>query len=155
MTSNLGSHLIMEKFEGLTEGNKFGVLYEVKKQVTEMLKQHLRPEFLNRIDEAIVFSPLDEIDLHRIVKIQTVALSAKLAEMGVKLSFSDEAINHLAKAGFDPQFGARPVKRVIQKEIVNALSKEILAGTIHRNSEIRVGVEKGTLAFQNLAAEEA
>ncbi len=154
MTSNLGSHYIMEKFENVDENDKYGVLMEVKGQVEELLKQHLRPEFLNRIDERIVFAPLDEIDLHKIVKIQVQQLAAKLQEMGVELTFTDEAIGYLAHKGFDPQFGARPVKRVIQKEIVNALSKEILAGTVTRNGSIAVTAVDGKILFENRVVEE-
>lgn len=154
MTSNLGSHFIMEKFENVDQNDKYGVLLEVKEKVEELLKQHLRPEFLNRIDERIVFAPLDEIDLHQIVKIQVNQLAAKLQEMGVELSFTDEAIGYLAHKGFDPQFGARPVKRVIQKEIVNALSKEILAGTVTRNGAIAVTAADGKILFENRVVEE-
>jgi ATP-dependent Clp protease ATP-binding subunit ClpB len=152
MTSNLGSQFIMEKFEALKEGDKFGVLMEVKEKVEELLKQYLRPEFLNRIDERIVFAPLDEIDMNQIVRIQTRQLEQKLKDMGVHLEFSEEAISYLGKKGFDPQFGARPVKRVIQKEVVNALSKAILAGEVTRNASILISTDASGLKFENREA---
>jgi ATP-dependent Clp protease ATP-binding subunit ClpB len=149
MTSNLGSQFIMEKFESLEEGDKYGVLMEVREKVEELLKKYLRPEFLNRIDERIVFAPLDQIDMHRIVRIQLDELVNKLKDMGVTLAFTDEAVLYLGKKGFDPQFGARPVKRVILKEVINALSKAILANEVARNSSILVDASATGIRFEN------
>lgn len=149
MTSNLGAHFIQEKFEELTEENKFSLMILIKEQVMELLRKQLRPEFLNRIDEAVVFSPLSEADLKEIVHIHTQKLSKKMEEMGVKLFFTDDAIELIASLGYEPQYGARPVKRVLQKEIVNELSKSILAGTIDRDATIKVDAVFGRIHFVN------
>ncbi len=149
MTSNLGSQYIMERFESLEEGDKYGVLIEVREKIEELLKQYLRPEFLNRIDERIVFAPLDEIDMNRIVRIQLNELVDKLKGMGVELAFTEKATLYLGKKGFDPQFGARPVKRVILKEVINALSKAILANEVTRNSSILVDAGSEGIRFEN------
>jgi len=122
---------------------------EVREKVEELLKKYLRPEFLNRIDERIVFAPLDQIDMHRIVRIQLDELVNKLKDMGVTLAFTDEAVLYLGKKGFDPQFGARPVKRVILKEVINALSKAILANEVARNSSILVDASATGIRFEN------
>lgn len=148
MTSNMGAHYIQEKFEELTESNKDALMVIIKEQVLDLLKKHLRPEFLNRIDEAIVFAPLSEADMKEIVKIQIHGLTEKLEEMGVKLSFEPEALELIASLGYDPQFGARPVKRILQKEVVNTLSKEILRGNITRDSAIRVVMKNGMIRFE-------
>ncbi|MEZ4826990.1 MAG: ATP-dependent chaperone ClpB [Bacteroidia bacterium] len=156
MTSNMGAHYIQEKFEELTDTNKDALMVIIKEQVLDLLKKHLRPEFLNRIDEAIVFSPLSEADMAQIVKIQVAMLSHKLAEMGVNIEFDPAVLEYLASLGYDPQFGARPVKRLIQKEVVNALSKEILAGNISRDAFIRVALRNGRIKFeQDQPAEKA
>ncbi|RMG65664.1 MAG: AAA family ATPase, partial [Bacteroidetes bacterium] len=155
MTSNLGSHYIQEKFGELTHENKDALMVLIKEQVLDLLKRQLRPEFLNRIDETVVFAPLSEADLRAIVDIQAARLTAKMAELGVDLTFSDEALDLLSSLGYDPQFGARPVKRVMQKEVVNGLSKAILAGTVRRDARIRVEMRHGQIRFvQNTAAEE-
>ena len=148
MTSNLGSQYIQEKFEELTDDNKEALMVLIREQVLDLLKRHLRPEFLNRIDENIVFAPLSEADMRGIVEIQVRGLLAKLREMGVSLRFTDEALDLIASLGYDPQFGARPVKRLLQKEVVNPLSKEILAGSVHRDSAIKVIVRNGMIRFE-------
>ena len=156
MTSNLGSHYIQEKFEELTPENKDALMVLIKEQVLDLLKRQLRPEFLNRIDETVVFAPLSEADMRAIVTIQTRQLVDKLASMGVSLTFSTEALDLLASLGYDPQFGARPVKRIIQKEVVNALSKAILANEVSRDARIRVAVKQGQIRFtQESPVEEA
>ena len=152
MTSNLGSHYIQEKFEELTPDNKDALMVIIKDQVLDMLKGHLRPEFLNRIDEAIVFAPLSESDVTEIVRIQVRGLAAKLEGMGIRLQFSEEAIRLMASLGYDPQYGARPVKRMLQKEVVNPLSKEILAGTVNREQPILVTERNGMIRFEPVVA---
>ncbi|RMG19163.1 MAG: ATP-dependent chaperone ClpB [Bacteroidetes bacterium] len=155
MTSNMGAHFIQEKFEELTEANKAEVMATIKEEVTGLLRKMLRPEFLNRIDETVVFAPLGESELKEIVGIQTRKLQEKMAEMGIDLQFTDEAIALIAQLGYEPQYGARPVKRVIQKEVVNALSKAILAGEISRDSSITVDAFDHKLVFRNAAVKAA
>ena len=149
MTSNIGAHFIQQKMEALTDENKEATMVLVREEVYEMLRQVLRPEFLNRIDETIVFSPLTQKDVAEIVKIQTNDLCEKLKEMGISVKFDNSAIEHIAKDAYDPQYGARPVKRFLQKEIINDLSKQILAGTIHKDSVIVVKSAFGVIKFEN------
>ncbi|MEO0580760.1 MAG: AAA family ATPase, partial [Bacteroidota bacterium] len=155
MTSNMGSHYIQEKFEELTEDNKDALMVIIKEQVLDQLKKQLRPEFLNRIDESIVFAPLSEGDMLDIVKIQIKGLEKTMADLGIDIGFTEESLELLASLGYDPQFGARPVKRMIQKEVVNALSKEILAGKVTRDSRILVSVRNGMIQFSEEAPEKA
>jgi len=164
MTSNLGSHLIQEKFDQAEERFKnasdnwdkrvYHQIYdqaaeEAKKEVLAMLKQTIRPEFLNRIDEIIMFSPLNETEIRKIVTLQVNGVAKMLKENGITLRLTDEAINFLAKAGFDPEFGARPVKRAIQKYLLNDLSKKLLSGEVNREKEIVVDVNNDELTFNN------
>ncbi|MDP5168781.1 MAG: AAA family ATPase, partial [Bacteroidia bacterium] len=150
MTSNLGSQYIQEKFEELNDDNKDALMVIIKEQVLDMLKRHLRPELLNRIDEAIVFSPLSEGDMKDIVRIQIRGLVRKMAELGVELTFDDDALDLIASLGYDPQYGARPVKRILQKEVINQLSKEILAGTVSRDQAIHVVQRNGIIKFEQV-----
>jgi len=147
MTSNMGSHFIQEKFEELDETNKDALMVLIKEQILDLLKKQLRPEFVNRIDELIVFSPLSDTDVRQIVVLQAEKLMSKLKGMDISLSFSKEALDMIASLGYDPQFGARPVKRILQKEVINQLSKEILAGTINRDANIFVTVKNGQIHF--------
>lgn len=162
MTSNLGSHLIQEKFDKLAALQKSGTLSaaqlgmkrdeiseEAKNEVLAMLKQTIRPEFLNRIDETIMFSPLNEEEIRKIVVLQINGVRKMLSENGVKLSVTDAAVDFLSAAGFDPEFGARPVKRAIQRYLLNDLSKKLLAGGINKDKEIIVDASDGTLVFRN------
>lgn len=162
MTSNLGSHLIQEKFDKLAALQKSGTLSavqlgmkrdeiseEAKNEVLAMLKQTIRPEFLNRIDETIMFSPLNEEEIRKIVVLQINGVRKMLSENGVKLSVTDAAVDFLSAAGFDPEFGARPVKRAIQRYLLNDLSKKLLAGGIDKDKEIIVDASDGTLVFRN------
>lgn len=162
MTSNLGSHLIQEKFDKLAALQKSGTLSaaqlgmkrdeiseEAKNEVLAMLKQTIRPEFLNRIDETIMFSPLNEEEIRKIVVLQINGVRKMLSENGVKLSVTDAAVDFLSDAGFDPEFGARPVKRAIQRYLLNDLSKKLLAGGIDKDKEIIVDASDGTLVFRN------
>lgn len=138
MTSNIGSQLIQENFSKMDEDNREEVMARTKNQVFDLLKTTLRPEFLNRIDEIIMFSPLTRHEIRRIVDLQFNQLKATLSEQGILLDASDEALDWLSELGYDPQFGARPLKRVIQKRILNELSKEILAGKIEKDAHIQL-----------------
>ena len=148
MTSNMGAHYIQEKFEELTDSNRDALMVIIKDQVLDLLKQHLRPEFLNRIDESIVFAPLSETNMKEIVRIQANGLIDRLKEMDIELSFEDEALDLISSLGYDPQFGARPVKRILQKEVINELSKSILTGEVSRESRIKVTMRNGMIRFE-------
>ena len=149
MTSNLGSHLIQEKFEKINFVNHDEIIEEAKNQVLAMLKQTIRPEFLNRIDEIIMFTPLNENEIKDIVRLQLNAVTRMLREAGITLEVTDKAVEFIASAGFDPEFGARPVKRAIQRSLLNDLSKKILAGSVDRNRPVIVDSEGETLVFRN------
>jgi ATP-dependent Clp protease ATP-binding subunit ClpB len=149
MTSNIGSHLIMDAFEGINEKNLEEVTDKAKADVMNLLRQTIRPEFLNRVDEIIMFQPLLKKQIMGIVKIQLEALKKLVADSGIRLEFSDYALEFLAEQGFDPQFGARPLKRLIQKEIVNQLSRRILAGDIDKSHPVLVDVFDNTVVFRN------
>ena len=148
MTSNMGSAVIQENFENITEDNRETVVEATKAEVMNLLKQTIRPEFLNRIDEVIMFQPLLKNEIKGIIKIQLNVLRDVVAKNGIVLEFSDYAIDFLAENGFDPQFGARPLKRLIQKEIINQLSKKILAGDIDKAYPVLVDVFDGTVVFR-------
>lgn len=149
MTSNMGSDIIQEAFENVDEKNKEEVVERTRQQVINLLKQTIRPEFLNRIDEIIMFQPLMKKEIKGIIKIQLGQLQKMVAESGITLEFSDYLLEYLAENGFDPQFGARPLKRLIQKEIVNKLSKKILSGDVDRSKPVLVDVFDGTVVFRN------
>ncbi|MDH6341211.1 ATP-dependent Clp protease ATP-binding subunit ClpB [Parabacteroides sp. PFB2-12] len=149
MTSNMGSSLIRENFEKITPENREQVTDETKIQVLELLKKTIRPEFLNRIDEIIMFTPLNEEEIRQIVTLQLNSVKKMLAGNGIALEFTDAALRFISDEGFDPQFGARPVKRVIQKYVLNELSKEILAAKIDRNRPIVIDREGEGLVFKN------
>jgi ATP-dependent Clp protease ATP-binding subunit ClpB len=149
MTSNIGSHLIQDAFEKVTEKNIEEVTDKAKTEVMELLRQTIRPEFLNRVDEIIMFSPLLKKQILGIVKIQLQGLQKMVALSGITLTYSDYLLEFLAEQGFDPQMGARPLKRLIQKLIVNALSKKILAGEIDKTKPVLVDVFDGVVVFSN------
>ena len=149
MTSNIGSHLIMDAFEGVTEKDIEATTDKAKAEVMNLLRQTIRPEFLNRVDEIIMFQPLLKKEIAGIVEIQLGNLKNLIASNGIDLQFSDYALEYLAEQGFDPQFGARPLKRLIQKEIVNQLSKRILAGDIDKSKPVLVDVFDGVVVFRN------
>jgi ATP-dependent Clp protease ATP-binding subunit ClpB len=149
MTSNIGSHLIQEQFEKMTEGNKDEIIAKTKVEVFELLKKSVRPEFLNRIDETIMFTPLNRENVQQIVEIQFKGISKMLEENDIHLTATPEAIDWLAQLGFDPQFGARPVKRVMQKRVLNELSKQILAGKVVKDAQIVLDVFKNEFVFRN------
>lgn len=151
MTTNIGSTLIQENFEKMEEWNQDEIIEDSKRQVFEMLRKTVRPEFLNRIDETIMFRPLSREDLKKIVGIQFKLIQHRLSENGIKIEADDKVLNHLGKIGFDPQFGARPLKRVLQREILNELSKQILSGAIQKDAVIGVTLGKDNqIEFINL-----
>lgn len=149
MTSNIGSHIIQDNFEKLNVTNKEKIIAKTKNEVFELLKKSVRPEFLNRIDEVIMFEPLQREDILKIVKIQLNIIINSLKEQHVTLSVTDAALDWIAQLGYDPQFGARPVKRVIQKQILNELSKQILAGKINKDNQIVIDVKNNQFTFTN------
>ncbi len=149
MTSNMGSHIIQNRLEGIDMNERVHVMEEAKIEVLNLLKQSIRPEFLNRIDELVMFTPLNISEVKEIVGLQMNGLKKVLAKKGITLSYSDDMMTYLAQLGFEPQFGARPVKRVIQREVLNQLSKEILAGRIMADSAIYIDIENNNLVFKN------
>jgi len=149
MTSNMGAHIIQEKLEGLDMSKRAEVVAQTKKEVLGLLKQNVRPEFINRIDEIIMFTPLNKEEVTKIVGIQIRSLTKMLSERNIQFSATPEAIENLSKLGFDPQFGARPIKRVIQREVLNKLSKEILANKITSDSSILLDSFNGEFVFRN------
>ncbi len=154
MTSNIGAHLIQENFEGLTDFNRDEVIASTRVAVYDLLKKTIRPEFLNRIDEIIMFNPLTRNEIRSIVEIQLNGLRKMLASQGVRIDATDEALDWLSQLGFDPQFGARPLKRVMQKKILNELSKQILSGNINREDIIVIDLdESNNFIFRNEKSE--
>ncbi|WP_288428770.1 ATP-dependent chaperone ClpB [uncultured Spirosoma sp.] len=154
MTSNIGSHLIQEKFAEDEGWNHSLVLEEAKSAVMELLKQTIRPEFLNRIDEIVMFEPLTQGNIRKIVDIQFNEIKKRLAEGGIQLDATDEALDKIGKEGFDPVFGARPLKRVLQRRVLNELSKAILSGEVRKDSVVLMELnDAGEIAFTNLDAE--
>ena len=149
MTSNMGSHLIQEAFEGVTEKNLEQKIVQSKVEVMALLKQTIRPEFLNRVDEIIMFSPLLQKQMSAIVKIQLNNLKALVAENGIELTFSDYLVDYLSDQGFDMQLGARPLKRLIQKMVVNEFSKKILSGEIDKTKKVLIDIFDGVIVFRN------
>ena len=149
MTSNIGSHLIQDAFEKVNEANVESVTEKAKVEVMNLLRQTIRPEFLNRVDEIIMFSPLLKKQIMGIVKIQLEGLKELVATNGITLTYSEYLLEFLAEQGYDPQFGARPLKRLIQKQIINALSKRILAGDIDKTKTVLVDVFDGVVVFRN------
>ena len=149
MTSNMGSSLIRENFEKMTPETHDQVVDETKVQVLELLKKTIRPEFLNRIDDIIMFTPLNEEEIRKIVTLQLNSVKKMLAQNGIALEFTDAALAFISDKGFDPQFGARPVKRVIQKYVLNELSKELLGGTVNKDRPIIIDSDGSGLVFKN------
>jgi ATP-dependent Clp protease ATP-binding subunit ClpB len=149
MTSNTGSHIIQENFSHLTDDNRDEIIAKTKDEVFELLQKTIRPEFLNRIDEIIMFTPLSRDEIGNIVRMQFHSVQKQLAEQNVELTASEEALDWLAQLGYDPIYGARPLKRVIQKRVLNELSKEILAGKVTSDSAIQLDVFDGKFVFLN------
>ena len=149
MTSNIGAHIIQERLKGIDENNRDEVLDKTNHEVYEMLKQTIRPEFLNRIDEIIMFAPLKKSEIVDIVRLQFNGVKKMLENNGIAIEITDKAVQWLAEAGYDPQFGARPVKRVIQRTLLNDLSKQILAEEVSKDSRIVVDVKDDKVVFEN------
>jgi ATP-dependent Clp protease ATP-binding subunit ClpB len=151
MTTNIGSGVIQDRFEHLTDDNAEEVINSTKQEVMDLLKKSVRPEFLNRVDESIMFRPLNRKDLAKIVRIQFKMIQDRLAENGIQIEADDKVLAYLGKIGFDPQFGARPLKRVLQREILNQLSKEILSGNIQKDAVIGISLgDNDQIEFLNL-----
>jgi ATP-dependent Clp protease ATP-binding subunit ClpB len=144
MTSNIGAHLIQSNSETLTDFNTDEVLAKTKLEVFDLLKKSMRPEFLNRIDEIIMFSPLSRNEINNIVRIQFNSVANMLAKNDIRIQITENAIDWLSQLGYDPQFGARPLKRVMQKRVLNELSKQILAGTISKDAVIEIDIDKNS-----------
>ena len=149
MTSNMGSSYIQSQMEKLNGANKEEVVEETKKEVMNMLKKTIRPEFLNRIDETIMFLPLTEKEIKQIVLLQIKSVQKMLAENGVELEMTEAALDFLSKVGYDPEFGARPVKRAIQRYLLNDLSKKLLSQEVDRSKAIIVDASGDGLVFRN------
>ncbi len=149
MTSNMGSNIIQENFEKVNEKNKEEVVENTRTQIMNLLRQTIRPEFLNRVDEIIMFQPLMREEIKNIISIQLNHLKKLMAQNGMQLEFTEYALEYLAEQGYDPQFGARPLKRVIQKQIVNLLSKKILSGTIDKTKPVLIDVFDGVVVVRN------
>ena len=154
MTSNIGSHLIQEKMASMEGWNNAIVMEETKEEVMTLLKQVVRPEFLNRVDEVVLFEPLTLEHARKILAIQFKEVQKRLAEQHITLEASEDALNKLAKDGYDPNYGGRPMKRVLQKAVLNELSKAILSGKIQKDSAVMMELdEKGELSFENIVVE--
>jgi ATP-dependent Clp protease ATP-binding subunit ClpB len=149
MTSNMGSHIIQENFEKINEKNKDEIFESTKSEVMSLLRDTIRPEFLNRVDEILLFQPLMKNEIKGIIKIQLDYLKKLVMQSGVQLQFSDYLVDYLSENGYDPVYGARPLKRLIQKVIVNALSKKILEGSIDKTQPVLVDVFDGVVVFRN------
>jgi ATP-dependent Clp protease ATP-binding subunit ClpB len=147
MTSNMGSEIIRENFGNLDETNIEGVIESTKNQVFELLKRSMRPEFLNRIDELVMFKPLTRDNLEGILRIQIQNLDTQLSRQNISIELSEQSIDLLIREGFDMQYGARPLKRVLQKKILDALSISILEGKVTAGMKLMVDVEDGKIAF--------
>ncbi len=154
MTSNLGSHLIQDKMEDINEDNREEVLASTKTELFELLKKTLRPEFLNRIDDIIMFTPLTRDNVTSITKLQLQLLAKQLEKNGITFEFTDEAVEWLSQLGYDPQFGARPLKRVIQREVLNELSKQILGAKVNKDGVIILDCFDQQMVFRNRPKEE-
>jgi len=148
MTSNIGAPLIMEKSQKITDQNREEVYEDIRMQVMEMLRQQLRPEFLNRIDDIIVFHALSRSEIKQIVELQFERIRKKLAQNGIHIQISDNASEYIARHGYQPEFGARPIKRLMQKEIVNELAKKVIEGEINKNDKISLDFKGGVLVFE-------
>ncbi len=149
MTSNMGSQLIQESIRKMDGKNREQVMEEARRQVMDLLRRTIRPEFLNRVDEIIMFTPLDNEQIREIVKLQFERIRSMLKEKQVDIVLDEDALDWIARVGFDPVYGARPIKRVMQREVLNELSRQLIAGTINKETTIRVGVEDDHIVFRN------
>lgn len=149
MTSNLGASLIQEELENITDANRDEKIEQCNNKVFELLKRTIRPEFLNRIDEIIMFTPLQKSEIVSVVRLQVNQITKMLEHNGITMSVTPAAVEWIANEGYDPQFGARPVKRVIQRNLLNDLSKQILSEQVSKDSVIEVDVADNHLVFLN------
>ena len=149
MTSNIGSHIIQENLETVNDKNRDEVLNRTRDQVFDLLKKSIRPEFLYRVDEIIMFEPLTRNQISKVVELQLSLVQKMLEKNDIKLSVSPAAVDLIASLGFDPQYGARPIKRVIQREVLNELSKMILSGKVDKDTAILLDSKSGKLTFRN------
>jgi ATP-dependent Clp protease ATP-binding subunit ClpB len=152
MTSNIGSHLIQDSFEQMEneDSDKEAITAKAKNNVMELLRKQIRPEFLNRIDDIIMFTPLSRENVRDIVNLQFEGLKQTLLNQQIELNITEEALDWLSQLGYDPQYGARPLKRVMQRRILNELSKEILAGNVKKDSNILIGLDSNQqFIFEN------
>lgn len=149
MTSNLGSQLIQENFSRLNAGNSAEIIEETREELLELLRRSIRPEFLNRIDDTIIFSPLSRQDIRQIVRLQFARIAERVTRQDFRITITEEAIDWLAGVGYDPHFGARPVKRLLQKYLLNELSRKILSGDIDREKPVVISVRDEELVFSN------
>jgi len=149
MTSNTGSHLIQENLNKMNAQNRDEIIEKTQKEVFDLLKKSIRPEFLNRIDEIIMFKPLTKNEIHDIVELQMRNVKSILINNGITLTYTEKAIDLIAEEGYDPMFGARPLKRVIQRKVLNELSKMILAGKVNRDDSIVVDADGAVITFRN------
>ncbi|RLD30562.1 MAG: type VI secretion system ATPase TssH, partial [Bacteroidetes bacterium] len=149
MTSNIGSHIIQDNVAKLTPENRDQIVMQTRTEIDLLLKQTIRPEFLNRIDEIIMFLPLTMEEVKEIVKLQVKSVMGRLEKNGINLDITNSAMDYLAEMGYDPQFGARPIKRVIQRKLLNELSRDIIAGNIGKSKKIIVDLENGQLTFSS------
>jgi ATP-dependent Clp protease ATP-binding subunit ClpB len=149
MTSNVGSHLIQEKIDSLNEQNREEIMDHVRSEVFTLLKKTIRPEFINRIDEIVMFAPLTREQIKDIVRLQFEGFQRMLKKQQIDIQVTEQAVQALADQGYDPHYGARPVKRVIQKTVINELSRDILAGKINRDKPVWVDYDGGQMVFSN------
>jgi len=147
MTSNIGSQIIRERFAHLNESNRVKIVEDLRTELFELLKQTIRPEFLNRIDDIIMFTPLTRKEIYQIVRLQFSLVAERLKKSGYETTITDAAVDWIAEAGFDPQFGARPVKRMMQKYLLNDLSKDIFAGKVTAGHPVAIDVKDDKLVF--------
>ncbi len=149
MTSNIGSQIIQDNMDKVNDLNRDKQLNKIREQVFELLKKSIRPEFLNRVDEIIMFEPLTKDEITRVVELQLAAVQQMLAKNDISLTATKQAINLISALGFDPHYGARPIKRVLQKLVLNTLSKMILEGKVDKDSDIVMDEKEGALTFTN------
>jgi len=149
MTSNLGSHIILDAIKRLRDDNREQVLQETEDRVLDLLKSTLPPEFINRVDEIIMFKPLTKEQVREIVRLQFKRIQQRLKDQGIEASMSDAAVDYVARVGYDPVFGARPIRRIMQREILNELAKKIIADEVDRKKPIIIDVEGDHLVFKN------
>ncbi len=154
MTSNIGAHLIMEKSQSITDESKEIIHEEIRLKVMDLLRQQLPPEFFNRVDEMIVFHSLNKEEIKKIVQLQFDKLAQSINKQGVTIEIDSEALDYLARHGYQPEFGARPIKRLIQKEIVNELARSIIEGSVSKDDKITVKFKGGKLAFDQMKKKE-